>query len=126
MVAMAKSVWLYVNPSRDWVKVFESSDSALEWFQRNDPDGVAVQWPVEEQQTLAAKPTRTDYQILVDAFLKARAILTDYVEDGRAYRAVDQLMSALINDQVFLAISRIEGRKRFGVIEGIPVRNDAS
>ncbi|SRR5579871_716017 len=115
---MTDTVWLYVNAKGNCVKVFDSSDAALEWLQAHDPDGVAVQWPLEEPKALAIKPTRTDYQILIDTFLKARTILGNYMEDGQASKAVEQLLNAMINDQVIAAISRIEGRKRFGLIEG--------
>jgi hypothetical protein len=125
VLGMTKSVWIYVNPRRDYVKVFDSSDSALEWFQDHDPSGVAVQLPLEESQTPMAKPTHTDHQILIEAFLKARAIIRDYVEDGKASLAVEQLTRILFNDQVVAAISRVDRRRRFGVIEGIRVRDDA-
>ncbi len=121
---MTKSVWIYVNPSRACVKVFDTSDAALEWFRQNDPEGLAVQWPVEEAQQLTEKPKRADYQILIDAFLQTRTILSDYVEDGKACEAVDRLMNAIINDRVIAAISRIEERKRFGLIEGVRSRVD--
>ncbi len=81
-----------------------------------------MQWPIEESRPVTAKPKRTDYQILIDAFLKASAIFSDYVDDGKASDALDRLMSALISDEVIAAISRIEGRKRFGLIEGMRPR----
>ena len=115
---MTRSVWLYVNPNREAVRVFDSWDAALEWLRKNDPDGVAVEFPVEEAPSRTEQAKRTDYQTLVEAFWGARDVLADYVQDGRAYRAVDDLMKALLNDRVVAAIGRIEGRRRFAVIEG--------
>lgn len=63
-------------------------------------------------------PKRTDVQQLVDAFLEARSILSDYVVPGPrgATATVEQLLDALTNDDVIAAISRIEGRQRFGLV----------
>jgi hypothetical protein len=115
---MSRSVWLYVNPNRESLKVFDSWDAALDWLRKNDPDGIAVEWPVEEGPSPSEQAKRTDYQTLVEAFWGARDILADYVEDGKAYRAVGDLMKALLNDRVVTAISRIERRHRFAVIHG--------
>src|SRR5262249_16278626 len=114
------SVWLYVSVPKQCVKVFASYDTAIEWLSGNDPEGLAVEYPVEEERAPSIAPKRTDVQGLVAAFLEARSILSDYLEPNMprsAGVAVDKLMDALTNKQVLAAISRIEGRRRFGLVE---------
>lgn len=43
------SVWLYVSVPTDCVKVFSSYDSAIEWLRENDPEGVAVEYPIKRK-----------------------------------------------------------------------------
>src|SRR5262245_38020663 len=117
---MTHSVWLYVNVPNACLKVFGSYDTAFEWLRDNDPDGLAVEYPVEDESAPSTVPKRTDVQVLVDAFLEARSILSDYLVPNMprsAGMAVDKLMDALTSEQVLAAISRIEGRKRFGLVE---------
>jgi hypothetical protein len=47
-----KSVWLYVDTDKDvadpdHLKVFASETAADAWFRKNDPDGVAFEYPIE-------------------------------------------------------------------------------
>jgi hypothetical protein len=117
---MSKSVWLYVNVPNECVKVFASYDSTIEWLRQNDPEGLAVEYPIEDEEASTIVPKRTDVQILVQAFLEARSILSDYLVPNMprtAGTAVDKLMDVLTNDHVLAAVSRIEGRKRFGLVD---------
>jgi hypothetical protein len=114
------SVWLYVSVANDCVKVFASCDSAVEWLRENDPAGAAVEYPIEEEHAPSIVPKRTDIQTLISAFLEARSILSDYLVPNMPRSAgatVDELMDALTNDDVLAALSRIEGRQRFGLVE---------
>ena len=50
-----KYVWVYTATSkpvgdRDHVKIFADPDSANAWFMVHDPEGVAFEYPVIEQQ----------------------------------------------------------------------------
>ncbi|MCK1326703.1 hypothetical protein IVA94_39345 [Bradyrhizobium sp. 156] len=92
------SVWLYVSVPTDCVKVFASCDSAVEWLRENDPEGEAVEYPVEEERAPYIVPKRSDIQTLVNAFLEARSILSDYLVPKMPRSAgttVDKLMDAL-------------------------------
>jgi hypothetical protein len=45
------AVWIYVNTAREvgdvnHLKVFASEDAANAWFEDNDPEGVAFEYPV--------------------------------------------------------------------------------
>jgi hypothetical protein len=40
------TVWAYVDTSKNVGKLFASEDAALEWFEKNDPEGVAFEYPV--------------------------------------------------------------------------------
>ncbi|UPK36901.1 hypothetical protein IVB18_06100 [Bradyrhizobium sp. 186] len=114
------SVWLYVSVPFDCVKVFASYDSAIEWLRENDPEGMAVEYPLEEESEPSIVPKRSDIQTLVSAFLEARSILSDYLVPNMPRSAgmtVDKLMDALTNDDVLAALRRIEGRQRFGLVE---------
>lgn len=116
---MTESVWLYVNVPNGIVKVFGSYDTANEWLCQNDPYGVAVEYPVEEKAG-SIVPKRTDVQVLLGAFLDARAILSDYLVPNSprdANAMVEKLMDVLISDHVLAALSRIEKRRRFGLVE---------
>jgi hypothetical protein len=118
--AMSHSVWLYVSVEKDCVKVFASCDSAVEWLRENDPDGAAVEYPVEEEHALPIVPKRSDIQTLIAAFLEARSVLSNYLLPGIPRSAdftVEKLMDALTNDEVLAAIGRMEGRQRFGPVE---------
>jgi hypothetical protein len=47
----AMTVWVYVNTSKqvgdpDHLKIFSDPDIARRWFERFDPKGVAVEYPV--------------------------------------------------------------------------------
>lgn len=117
---MSQSVWLYVSVPMDCVKVFASSDSAIEWLREHDPEGEAVEYPIEEEHAPSIVPKRSDIQIIVSAFLEARSVLSDYLIPGvprNAEFTVERLMDALTKDEVLAALSRIEGRQRFGVVE---------
>lgn len=112
------SVWLYVSVPTDCVKVFASSNSAIEWLSKNDPEGEAVEYPIEEEIAPSIVPKRSDIQTLISAFLEARSILSDYLVPNVPRDAtVERLMDALTNEEVLAAISRIEGRQRFGLVE---------
>jgi hypothetical protein len=39
------SVWIY-EAGRDNMKVFATAEAAQEWFDKNDPEGVAFEYPV--------------------------------------------------------------------------------
>jgi hypothetical protein len=46
-----KTVLIYVDTSKDvgdvdHLKVFASEDAAEQWFEENDPEGVAFEYPV--------------------------------------------------------------------------------
>jgi hypothetical protein len=117
---MSKSVWLHANVPNECVKVFASYDSTIEWLRQNDPEGLAVEYPIEDEEASTIVPKRTDVQILVQAFLEARSILSDYLVPNMprtAGTAVDKMMDVLTNDHVLAAMSRIEGRKRFGLVD---------
>ncbi len=117
---MRRSVWLYVNVPSECVKVFASYDAAIEWLHENDPEGMAVEYPLEEEGAPSIVPKRTDVQVLVEALLEARSILNDYLVPNMprsAGVAVDRLLNALTNEQVLSAVSRIEGRQRFGLVK---------
>jgi hypothetical protein len=50
---MTTTVWIYVDTSKevgdvDHIKVFASQEVAEAWFQENDPEGVAFEYPVLE------------------------------------------------------------------------------
>ncbi|MGY4435092.1 hypothetical protein ACVWWO_007569 [Bradyrhizobium sp. F1.13.1] len=114
------SVWLYVSVANECVKVFGSYDTAIEWLREYDPDGMAVEYSIEEENAPSIVPKRSDIQILIGAFLEARSILGEYLEPNMPRSAgttVDKLMDALTNDQVLAALSRVEGRQRFGLVE---------
>ncbi|MCK1269759.1 hypothetical protein IVB44_23215 [Bradyrhizobium sp. 49] len=114
------SVWLYVSVPTDCVKVFSSYESAIEWLRENDPEGMAVEYPLEEESAPFIVPKRSDIQTLIAAFLEARSILSDYLVPNMPRSAgmtVDKLMDALTNDDVLAALSRMEGRQRFGLVE---------
>lgn len=114
------SIWLYVSVPTDCVKVFASCDSAIAWLRENDPEGAAVEYPIEEDHAPSIVPKRSDIQILASAFLEARSILSDYLVPGvprNAEFTVEKLMDALTNDEVLAAISRIEGRQRFALVD---------
>lgn len=52
--------------------------------------------------------------------MEARSILSDYLEPNMLRSAgttVEKLMDALTNGQVLTALSRVEGRQRFGLVE---------
>ncbi len=126
---MTKSVWIYADGPSHCVKVFASYDSAIEWLREHDPKGVTVEYPVEDEAVPTISPKRTDVQILVDAFLEARLIISDYLVPNMPQSAgttVDKLTNVLTNDHVVAAIGRIEGRKRFGVIEMAKTREPFS
>lgn len=58
--------------------------------------------------------------MLLGAFLDARAILSDYLVPNSprdANAMVEKLMDVLISDHVLAALSRIEKRRRFGLVE---------
>jgi hypothetical protein len=117
---VSQSVWLYVSVENDCVKVFASCDSAVEWLRHNDPGGAAVEYPIEEEHAPSIVPKRSDIQTLITAFLEARSVLSNYLVSGvprNAEFTVEKLMDALTNDDVLAAISRIEGRQRFGLVE---------
>ncbi len=47
----SKTVWIYVNQRHsvgepDHLKVFASKEAANSWFEVNDPEGVAFEYPV--------------------------------------------------------------------------------
>jgi len=114
------SVWLYVSVANECVKVFGSYDAAIEWLRGYDPDGMAVEYFIEEEHAPSIVPKRSDIQTLIGAFLEARSILSEYLEPNMPRSAgttVDKLMDALTNDQVLTALSRVEGRQRFGLVE---------
>lgn len=117
---MNRSVWIYVDAPTHCVKVFGSFDAALEWLKHHDPDGLAVEYPVEQQSSTTARPRRTDVETLVEALLEARIILSQYLlprqpQDART--TVAELVNALTGDDVMAALSRIERRQRFGLVE---------
>jgi hypothetical protein len=117
---VSQSVWLYVSVENDCVKVFASSGSAIEWLSKNDPEGEAVEYPIEEEHAPSIVPKRSDIQIVVSAFLEARSVLSNYLVPGvprNAEFTVEKLMDALTNGEVLAALSRIEGRQRFGLVE---------
>ena len=48
-----KTVWIYVNASKqvgdpEHIKVFANTDAAEKWFEENDPEAVAFEYPVLE------------------------------------------------------------------------------
>jgi len=52
------TVWIYVNTSKqvgdpDHLKVFADADAAETWFEENDPEGVAFEYPVIEPVPIA-------------------------------------------------------------------------
>lgn len=115
------SIWLYVSVAKECVKVFRSYDTAIKLLREHDPDGMAVEYPIEEDHVPSIAPKRSDIQTLIGAFLEAPSILSEYLEPNMPRSAgttVEKLMDALTNDGVFAAISRIEGRQRFGLVEG--------
>ena len=47
------TVWIYVDASKkvgdiDHLKVFANANAAENWFEENDPEGVAFEYPVDE------------------------------------------------------------------------------
>jgi hypothetical protein len=40
------TVWIYKRG--DEIKVFTTAEAAQAWFDKNDPEGVAFEYPVEE------------------------------------------------------------------------------
>ena len=126
-----QSVWIYVNAPSECVKVFASYDSALEWLINNDPEGAAVEYAVEPEPASAVRPRQSDVQIVLEAVLQARGILSEYLTPNMPQTAgttVDELMDTLTNDRVLAAVSRIEGRKRFSLMdcELVAAHDDAS
>jgi hypothetical protein len=119
---MSKSVWIYVDGPTRCVKVFASYSSAFEWLQNNDPDGLAVEYPVDgDESGVSAAPRQTDVRSVVDALLTAKAILAHYLQPGfeRDYAGtMKNLLDALTNHDVIAAVGRIEHRRRFKVHEG--------
>jgi hypothetical protein len=50
-----KTVFIYVDTTKDvgdvdHLKVFASENAAEEWFEENDPEGVAFEYPVIEDR----------------------------------------------------------------------------
>jgi len=48
------TVWIYVNSrykvgDKDHLKVFASAGAARAWFEENDPEGVAFEYPVMKE-----------------------------------------------------------------------------
>lgn len=41
------TVWIY-EAGREGMKVFASEEAAQAWFEKNDPEGVAFAYPVEQ------------------------------------------------------------------------------
>jgi hypothetical protein len=55
------TVFVYVNTSKqvgdpEHVKVFATMDAAEQWFEENDPEGVAFEYEVLERTASAAGP----------------------------------------------------------------------
>jgi hypothetical protein len=116
---VTQSVWLYVSVENDCVKVFASCETAVEWLRENDPEGAAIEYPIEDEHAPSIVPKRSDIQTLISAFTEARSVLSNYLLPGvprSAEFTVEKLMDALRNDDVLAAISRIEGRQRFGLV----------
>lgn len=49
-----KTVWIYTDTSKqvgdpDHLKVFETIEAAEGWFEENDPEGVAFEYPIIEK-----------------------------------------------------------------------------
>jgi hypothetical protein len=47
------TVWIYVDTGKDvgdvdHLKVFATPEAADRWFEENDPEGVAFEYPVQE------------------------------------------------------------------------------
>jgi hypothetical protein len=47
-----KTVWIYVNTDAlpgdvNHIQVFASEEAAQRWFDENDPEGVALEYPVQ-------------------------------------------------------------------------------
>lgn len=40
------TVWIYTRG--DEIKVFATAEAAQAWFEENDPEGVAFEYPVEQ------------------------------------------------------------------------------
>ncbi len=64
---MAKTVWIYLNEhdgerrhigDEDWVKVFASREAADRWLAKNEPEGVAWEYPVEKDHPAPRRPRR--------------------------------------------------------------------
>ena len=113
------SVWIYVDAPTHRVKVFAAQASAMEWLRNNDPDGLAVEYPLEDQPAPAYPAAKTDVQSLVEAFLHAQTILKDYLDAGAAQDYADtmtRLVHTLVDHDVLAAVGRLERRKRFALV----------
>jgi hypothetical protein len=58
------TVWVYVDTSKqvgdkDHLKVFASNDSAEAWLEKNDPEGVAFEYELQNESDLASVPELT-------------------------------------------------------------------
>jgi len=40
------TVWIYVN-TKDHLRVFSTELAASQWYEENDPEGVAFEYPIE-------------------------------------------------------------------------------
>jgi hypothetical protein len=72
------TVWIYVNTSKqvgdpEHFKVFANADAAEKWFGENDPEGVAFEYLVLENERGRQLETASDLY-LGDANLTADAI----------------------------------------------------
>ena len=66
------TVFVYVNTSRqvgdaEHIKVFATQDAAENWFEENDPEGVAFEYEVLEWSKAAYIHTRTPIAVTVKA-----------------------------------------------------------
>ena len=86
------TVWIYVNTSKqvgdpDHLKVFADADAAETWFEENDPEGVAFEYPVIEPVPIA-KIAKAIMRIRT--FLGIGVAIPNFVYRWRQRRAVPE------------------------------------
>jgi hypothetical protein len=60
------TVWIYVDARKnigdeDYLKVFAGTDAGESWFEENDPEAVAFEYPVGVWATAASPPVYFEF-----------------------------------------------------------------
>lgn len=77
-----KSIWIYVDDrTKQRVKVFDSFEVAQVWLLANDPDGIAVRYPISSwPASFREKSPLSDNEIVVAAITRVREIVAEELQ----------------------------------------------